>query len=498
LGAFVMGSILAGTSFAERIEHVVAPVKDLFGAVFFISVGLMVNPSVIVTYFGSIVLLSLLVIVGMIIFGTLGMLVTGQNLRISIESGFALTQIGEFSFIIATLGMGLGVLNPELYPVIVAVSVITTFGTPYLIRLSDPVYKFVEKHLPKRLTYLIERNSYDAAKEKSSTKQIWHNIVSRYLWRVLLYSIMLIAIILVSQGWLLPTLLEWNESWGRLLTAVITVGAMSPFVLAMTVPSSRKSERRKLKEADSRFDLPLVIMTTVKLTISLSSLVYILTVIYSFSIGLSFGVAILLTAIFFLSSDLRFKMRRMESKFIDNLNERELRKSGKNNNIVSNLHLAFMTVSCNCPFVGEKLQNSQLRVKYGANIASIQRGGNVIPVPGGDTRLFPGDILGVIGTDEEIQAILPLIEAPESESGQTQADIDPADLKLFPVTLTSKSPLIGKTVAQANMREKYTALIVSLERNGIYSQPSAGTEFQDGDIVWVVAPNSSMEALNKQ
>lgn len=498
LGAFVMGSILAGTSFAERIEHVVTPVKDLFGSVFFISVGLMVNPSVITTYFGSIVLLSLLVIVGMIIFGTLGMLVTGQNLRVSIESGFALTQIGEFSFIIATLGMSLGVLNPELYPVIVAVSVITTFGTPYLIRLAGPVYKFVEKHLPKRLTYLIERNSYDAAKEKSSTKQIWHNIVSRYLWRVLLYSIMLIAIILVSHGWLLPTLLNWNESWGRLLTAVITVGAMAPFVLAMTVPSSRKSERRKLKEADSRFDLPLVIMTVVKLIISLSSLVYILTVIYSFSIGLSIGVAILLTAIFFLSSDLRFKMRRMESKFIDNLNERELRKSGRNNNIVSNLHLAFMTVTNSSPFVGEKLQDSQLRVKYGANIASIQRGSNIIPVPGGDTRLFPGDTLGVIGTDEEIQTILPLIEAPESESSQSASEIDPSDLKLFPVTLTSSSPLIGKTVAQANMREKYTALIVSLERNGVYSQPSAATVFQDGDIVWVVAPNSSMESLNKQ
>lgn len=132
LGAFVMGSILAGTSFAERIEKVTMPVKDLFGSVFFISVGMMVNPDVIVTYSGPILLLSGVVIVGMIVFGTFGMLVTGQSLKVAMESGFSLTQIGEFAFIIATLGMSLGVLDPTIYPIVVAVSVLTTFTTPTL------------------------------------------------------------------------------------------------------------------------------------------------------------------------------------------------------------------------------------------------------------------------------------------------------------------------------------------------------------------------------
>lgn len=169
LGAFVMGSILAGTSYAERIEHVVTPVKDLFGAVFFISVGMMVNPAVIANYWPSILLLSAVVIVGMIVFGTFGMLVTGQTLRVAIQSGFSLTQIGEFAFIIATLGMSLGVLDASLYPIIVAVSVLTTFTTPMFIKMSLPVCEFVERHLPGRLRFLIDRYQKNVSQEQAST-----------------------------------------------------------------------------------------------------------------------------------------------------------------------------------------------------------------------------------------------------------------------------------------------------------------------------------------
>ena len=194
LGAFVMGSILAGTSYAERIEHVVAPVKDLFGAVFFISVGMMVQPQVILDYWSPILILSAVVIVGMIIFGTFGMLVTGQTLKVAMQSGFSLTQIGEFAFIIASLGMSLGVLDETIYPIVVAVSVITTFTTPYFIKMAEPAYNIVEKILPKRLHFLINRYTTQASAE-SENNSLWASLLRRYLWRVLLYSIVLIAII---------------------------------------------------------------------------------------------------------------------------------------------------------------------------------------------------------------------------------------------------------------------------------------------------------------
>ncbi|WP_304476408.1 cation:proton antiporter, partial [uncultured Muribaculum sp.] len=216
LGAFVMGSIIAGISYAERIEQVITPVKDLFGAVFFISVGMMVDLHVIEEYISPILILSCVVIVGMIVFGTFGMLITGQPLRIAMESGFSLTQIGEFAFIIASLGMSLGVLNPIIYPIVVAVSVITTFTTPYFIRLADPAYNFVEKHLPRKLHFLINRYTTNATSE-CETRVLWKTVLKRYLWRILLYSSVIIAIILITLRYLLPWLETIIPSWSRLI-----------------------------------------------------------------------------------------------------------------------------------------------------------------------------------------------------------------------------------------------------------------------------------------
>ena len=212
----------------ERIEDVVTPVKDLFGAVFFISVGMMVNPGVIVEYWSPILILSCVVIVGMIIFGTLGMLVTGQNLKVAIESGFTLTQVGEFSFIIASLGMALGVLNPSLYPIIVAVSVLTIFTTPYFIQMADGAYMRIEKHLPKGLNFLISRYSKQVT-DSSETKQLWIAIIKRYLWRMLLYSVILLAEIMFSRKFFFPIVENYLPEWGHIVATVLTIIAMLPF-----------------------------------------------------------------------------------------------------------------------------------------------------------------------------------------------------------------------------------------------------------------------------
>lgn len=492
LGAFVMGSILAGTSFAERIEHVVMPVKDLFGSVFFISVGMMVNPEIIVEYIWPILILSTVVIVGMIIFGTFGMLVTGQSLRVAIESGFALTQIGEFSFIIATLGMSLGVLDKTIYPIVVAVSVLTTFTTPYFIRLSDPAYNFVVKHLPARLHYLIDRYSNRASNE-SETSQLWRTVLQRYIWRILLYFIVLVALTMISVNWLMPLLVGWNATWGKLLCAVFTLVAMAPFLLALSIPASKATERKRLMAANARFDVPLIVMTIFRLAIALGFIVYVLSKIYSAGIGVLSGIAVFCLLVFALSKRVRYRMREIETKFLNNLNERELRRSGRNNNLVSNMHLAFMTVGYACPFVGERLQDSQLRRKYGANVAAIQRGATMIPVPGPDTRIFPGDVISVIGTDEEIQRLLPLVEARNDELSSD--GLKPDDIKFQSIQLSESSPLIGKTVATSGLRNKYKALLVSIARGDEFIVPEAETCFQPHDVLWLVGTPKLLLAI---
>ena len=482
LGAFVMGSILAGTSYAERIEHVVAPVKDLFGAVFFISVGMMVQPQVIFDYWSPILILSATVIIGMILFGTFGMLVTGQTLKVAMQSGFSLTQIGEFAFIIASLGMSLGVLEPTIYPIVVAVSVITTFTTPYFIKMADPAYNAIERILPKKLNFLINRYSSEASSE-SENPSLWSSVLRRYLWRVLLYSIILIAIVVVSQKFIQPWLYTNMNNWHKLLGSAITLGAMSPFLLALSMPVSKKVERDRLREAHAHFDVPLLVMSLFRIIIASAFVVYVLSTIYGVAIGISVGIAVFVLLIVLFSKRVGKRLRNIESKFLNNLNERELRKSGKNNNLVSDLHLAYMQVGLGCSFVGQRLMDSDLRKRYGVNISSIQRGGITIPVPKGETRIFPGDILGVIGNDEQLQKLLPVVEAEEQEAEQK---VNAANFKLTNVQLSEESPLLGKTSASANIRNKYSALVVAIQRGDEYLKPNGELEFEPHDIIWLV------------
>lgn len=481
LGAFVMGSILAGTSFAERIERVTMPVKDLFGSVFFISVGMMVNPHVISQYAGPILLISAVVIVGMILFGTFGMLVTGQTLKVAIESGFSLTQIGEFAFIIATLGMQLGVLDPSIYPIVVAVSVLTTFTTPYFIRMADPVYRFVERHLPVKLHFLIDRYSENAG-ERSESGKVWKAVLSRYVWRILLYASVLITICILSIHWLEPLCQKISDSWGSLICGAVTLGAMAPFLLALSQPASKKFEREILRKSQTHYEVPLVVMSIFRMAISLCFIIFILSQIFNLRIGLLIGLAVFILITFVLSKRVRRSMNGIEDKFMSNLNERELRRTGSNNNIVSNLHLAFMTVGHACEFVGERLKNSGLRSQYGVSVASIQRGSRLLPVPSGDTRVFPGDVLAVIGTEEEIQNLLPAIEAQPAE----ESTVKGSDLKLTSIELTGRSPLIDKTVSDSRLSTDYATLLVSIHRAGEYMTPTPTDTFKVGDILWLV------------
>lgn len=493
LGAFVMGSILAGTSFAERIERVTVPVKDLFGSVFFISVGMMVDPHIIAQYWVPILILSGVVIVGMIFFGTFGMLLTGQSLRIAIESGFSLTQIGEFAFIIASLGMSLGVLDAQIYPIVVAVSVITTFTTPYFIRMADPVCNFVESHIPKRLHFLIDRYSISASTSENAVRLLWQSLFKRYLWRVVLYSIVLIALSIICLRYLQPFMIGLFPVWGKFFTMIISLFVMAPFLMALTYPASKKTERERLIAANARFDVPIIVMTIVRLLIAMVIIVYLLSSIYSMKIGWTLGVALFLILIFSYSKNVRRRLNRIESRFLDNLNERELRRSGAKNNLVSNMHLAYMTVGHDCPFVGERLKNSSLRSRYGVSVSSIQRGSNLIMVPGADARIFPGDVLGVIGTDDEIQALLPVVEA-ESESIASTA---PADVKFTSVRLTDGSRLIGKTIVSSNFRDTYEALLVAVQRDEDYLQPDSSLVFAPDDVLWVVGDINRISMIGK-
>lgn len=491
LGAFVIGSILAGTSFAERIERVTEPIKDLFGAVFFISVGMMVNPTVIAQYWAPILILSVAVILGMIVFGTSGMLLTGQPLKIAMESGFSLTQIGEFAFIIASLGMSLGVLDSTIYPIVVAVSVLTTFTTPYFIRMADPAYRFVAAHLPARLSFLLDRYSVRAG-AGNQARELWVTMLKRYLWRVGLYSILLIAIIVVCLHFVLPALDGLLPGWGRLLCTVITILAMAPFVLALIMPSFKHSEWQQLRASSARADVPLVVMRIFRFIIALSFIIYVISHIYGAKVGWGAGLVVFLAIIFLFSKQLARRTRIIENKFFYNLNEGDNRRSGVNNNLVSNYHLAYTKLGYGAPFVGKRIADSGLRDRYKINLMSIQRGSHLMYVPSGDTRLFPGDILGIVGTEDAIQRALPDIEYGASDEG---ADTNGAATRLLSVELTAHSPLIGKSVVSAALGKKYSALLIAVQRGEEFLPPSKDVTFALGDILWMYGIPSTLAAM---
>ena len=171
LGAFVMGSILAETVEAHRVEKLMSPLKNVFAAIFFISVGMMIDPAALSQYWMSIIYVSLVIIIGMILFGTLGCWWGGQTMRDSMLTSFSFVQIGEFSFIIAGLGASLGVLSPIIYPVIVASSVVTTFLTPYIMKGAVPCYTFLYHHAPQSLRAEIDKREEILAAEEEKERE---------------------------------------------------------------------------------------------------------------------------------------------------------------------------------------------------------------------------------------------------------------------------------------------------------------------------------------
>lgn len=489
LGAFVMGSILAGTSFAERIEHVVMPVKDLFGAVFFISVGMMVQPDIIVGYWGSILTLSAVVVIGMIVFGTFGMLITGQPLKIAMESGFSLTQIGEFAFIIATLGMNLGVLNTSIYPIVVAVSVLTTFGTPYFIKMAPGAYNFVEKHLPTRLHFLIDRYQEEATRS-NATQNAWVVIMKRTLWRTLLYSIILIAISIVARVYLLPWLERLMPRWSHVLCLVITLAAMAPFLVAMIMPVKNR-DNSTMGSVKGHTTVPRFVALIFRCIIALMFVVYNVSWSVNFVTGASIGVGVIVLLLILLSRNVKLQMTRIEEKFLANLNERELRRSGKNNMVVNDLHMAYMTVGNASRLAGQQLYETDLRKDFGVNVVSIQRGQQLIPVPSAKQRIYPGDVLSVIGTDRQIEETLKVVEV----NNDNPSSVNPDDFKLTSILLSEKSPLLNRTPVTANLRNKYGVLVVAVQRGDTYIDSDPHLKFQAGDIVWLVGDRTSLAPL---
>ena len=493
LGAFIMGSILAGTLEEERISKEIRPVRDLFGAVFFISVGMLVDPHILIEYAGPILLISAVVIVGQIVCGTCGMLISGQPLDVSVKSGFSLAQIGEFAFIIASLGMSLKVIDSFIYPLVVAVSIITTFTTPYFIRLADPVIRWVDRKLPPQVKLALDNYS-NTASAKQNGSNLWKQALRKYLLKLGLYSILLAGIIGISLTYFIPFLTDtFHASWALHAGVVLTLLCISPLLWSMSVKRIKDKALSQLWRSNRSNHVPLISLLLFRIALALFFIIYFLGSVYSQRLGVLVGLIVIIFVTLLFSRKLQRHFSEMEQRFLNNLNERELQKSGFNKNLIRNMHLATMEVGPTCPFTGRTLSEANLRNLYGINVASIKRGPKRINIPAGNHRLFPGDVISVVGTDEQIRKFSKDVETEENENDIPE---ETTPVVFEKIVLSAGSELTGKTLKDSGIRDRESCLVVAVERtDGTFLLPDGNILLKAGDILWLVGEKPRIHAL---
>ncbi len=519
LGAFLAGSVLAGTIHAEKVEHLVKPCKDLFGAVFFVSVGMMVDPAMLIQYVGPILLIMAITIIGKILFVGMGMLVAGQDLYTSIHSAFSLAQIGEFSFIIASLGNSLGVTSDFLYPIVVAVSVITTFTTPFCISRGDFVYRWLQKVLPEKWLNAINRNSQEKEKQGDKDRD-WSCFLKQYFSTLIFYGIIVLGIIQLSTAFAWPILAEWlGARTGDFLTLVLTLICISPFIYPLLYCRNRFFSALWLR---GKYNQPPLIILMVLRTIITAALVMLpFYSIYDLPIVLLAVVALLLVFVASRSDWLISHYLQIEARFLSNFNERILNEKvlgategggqGAATHIWLHEQLYVIELLCpaNSPAIGQNLIQLDWGNQMHINVIKIIRGRKHINVPAGKEEIHAGDHLFIMGQEKQVEnfclycqqkALLEpvkedLVTLKDFVASQDQYDED-KQILCYAVKVEKGSAFVGKSIKDSRIKSYLHCYLIGLERNLLpILNPNPNMMINAEDIIWVLGPQEMASKL---
>lgn len=510
-GAFVMGSILAETVEADKIERIVEPVKNLFGAIFFVSVGMLVDPSILISYYIPILSIVLTIIIGQSVFGSFSFLLGGESLRNAIRCGFSMAQIGEFAFIIASLGLSLGVISDFLYPVVVAVSVITTFLTPYMMKASVPCYGYLERHLPKRLQRSITLMSGRDPQHSDSDKGNWHKLLRAMVINTMIYSILSIAVIAISITMLLPFLRSvipsstnssMPSTWiANLLCGIVTIIAISPFLRAIVMKKNHSEEFQALWSENRINRFPLVFTIICRTIIAMAFVFYVCNYLTHFTNAILITVAVIAIVLMVMSRKLKRHSIRLERLFVMNLRSRDIaaQARGKRRPLYEgrlldrDIHIAEIEIPEDSRWAGKRLSQLRLRNRFGVHVSSILRGIRRINTPSGDCIIFPGDKIQAIGSDSQLAKFS---TAADIEIYQEDTEIERKEMQLKQLLVTSESMFIGKTLSESKIRDEYHCMVVGLDtgkKNLTMISPTY--RFGDGDIIWIVGEADALKRI---
>jgi len=490
LGAFIMGSIIAETTQAEKIEHLVQPVKDLFGAVFFVSVGMLINLDTLVEYAIPVGIITLVTVFGKSFSSTIGALLSGQPLRQSVQTGLSLAQIGEFSFIIATLGMTLNVISDFLYPIVVAVSAITTFTTPFLIKYSTSFAESLEKHLPKKWVKAIDKYSTNTEAIKSVSD--WQIVLRAHLTQIVIHSVIIVAVILLSSQYIYP--LVESSKFGNALAALITLFIISPFLWALSLRRVAVKQT-EIFMRERKYRGQIIMLVLARMILTLFYLGFLLNTFYSPVVAM-IALIVALIIYFIFPKRLNKQYHKIEKHFISNLNAREIVMASRSRRDLTpwDGHMTTFEVAKESNIAGKTLAELGIREKMGINIAFIKRGEIMINIPGRNDRLFPGDEICVIGTDNQVQEFSTYLD--HHEDADTEKFVE-TDIVLKQVELKNEE-FIGKSIRESQIREKTHGLVVGIERNRKrILNPESHIILEPSDILWVVGSKKLLAGFFK-
>lgn len=488
LGAFIMGSILAETQESHRIERLINPLKDIFGAIFFVSVGMLLDPSVIVDNGPAVAAICLVIILGKMLTVALGALITGQSLSNSIHTGMSMAQIGEFSFIIATLGLTLGAIDDKVYPIIVAASLITTFTTPYFIRAAPGLTHMLQRRLPT--SWLDNFDSYGLWLQRRAVNRSWVAEMGPSLLRWGANAIILITIFVVSAAWLLPWCEERleNNNLAHVVAWSISFLAASPFIWAMLTTKLVGSKLALERGAGARGgDLTFRLLTFMAVAV-------LSTQFFAFWFTLATTIVAAGVVFYLFRKQLEAYYQWFESQFVSGIAPSTVGDTGRHAHLVPwDAHLSEVEVSSRSPLAGKSLLELQLREKFGTSVIAIQRGEDHIVAPKPEERIYPRDTLLCFGTDEELERFQ--TELRQGPSAEDQArDLEAYSMQAL--LIEEGSALAGCSIRASGLRERFNAMVVGIERQGLRMRsPHSHTEISPGDLLWVVGEKKQLELL---
>lgn len=503
LGAFVMGSILAETIEGEHIEHAIGGIKDLFGAIFFVSVGMMVDPAVIGECWLPIIIITLIAMIGILIFSTSGALLTGQGVKNSVHIGFSLAQLGEFSFIIAGLGCTMGVMRDFIYPVVVTASVITTFTTPYMIKAAGPVSDWLYRILPSKLTQSLDSKANSSQQHESTAAQNeWKHLLSTYFTRTLLFSVVLIAIILFSSRYLEEAILRIYPNGQSIVINWICFGitfiAMMPFIYGLT--SNSKKEQRSIElliKANRHNKWVIRALVIIKILLSIVLLFFAINCHLHNSIGVLLLMMAFMAVAIFVAHKSSLHFDAIEDKFISNFNEKEQMERAAKPVTTSlqdklngyDVHIEGVEITPDFAFIGKTLREMPFRHVSDVNIVEIMHGEKCVRIPRGDERIYPNDVLLAVGTTDQLQHFRSIID----ENTHKEEHAEKSKFIVQILDINQDSILAGKTLKECDLRASGCLVVSILRNNKFITNPKQDDYIYEGDKVWIAGEKESCE-----